>query len=53
VRSLAAIYRFLEPGDLLRKLPDHAVFRDFWAEARSDSFAPPDRVRRMRDSKAW
>src|SRR4249919_1006692 len=52
VRSLAAIYRFLQPGDLLRKLPDHAVFRDFWAEARSDSFAPPDRVRRMRDSKS-
>ncbi|WP_457095905.1 FMN-binding glutamate synthase family protein [Lysobacter sp. P5_B9] len=53
IRSLAEIYRFLQPGDLLGKLPEHAVFKTFWAEARSDSFAPPDRVRRMRDSKSW
>ena len=53
VRSLAALYQFLEPGELLQHVPDHAVFKAFWAEARSDSFAPPDRVRRMRDSKSW
>jgi glutamate synthase domain-containing protein 2 len=52
VRSLAALYQFLEPGELLRQVPDHAVFKAFWTEARSDSFAPPDRVRRMRDSKS-
>ncbi|QNP40926.1 FMN-binding glutamate synthase family protein [Lysobacter solisilvae (ex Woo and Kim 2020)] len=53
VRSLAALYRFLEPGELLLREPDHAVFRTFWAQARSDSFAAPERVRRMRDSKSW
>jgi glutamate synthase domain-containing protein 2 len=48
VRSLAAIYRFLTPGELLHKVPEHAVFRAFWADARSDSFAPPDKVRALR-----
>ena len=53
VRSLAALYRFLQPGDLLGDaMPEHAVFRSFWASARSDSFAPPDQVRRMRESKS-
>ena len=52
VRSLAALYHFLEPGELLWHVPEHAVFKTFWAEARSDSFAPPERVRRMRDSKS-
>jgi glutamate synthase domain-containing protein 2 len=52
VRSLAALYHFLEPGELLLRVPDHAVFKAFWAEARSDSFSPPERVRRMRDSKS-
>jgi glutamate synthase domain-containing protein 2 len=52
VRSLAALYHFLEPGELLQHVPEHAVFKAFWTEARSDSFAPPERVRRMRDSKS-
>jgi len=52
VRSLAALYHFLEPGELLWHVPEHAVFKTFWAEARSDSFAPPERVRRMRESKS-
>ncbi|KQY51324.1 FMN-binding glutamate synthase family protein [Lysobacter sp. Root494] len=52
VRSLAALYHFLEPGELLHHVPDHAVFKAFWTEARSDSFAAPERVRRMRDSKS-
>ncbi|GAB3385159.1 FMN-binding glutamate synthase family protein [Lysobacter fragariae] len=53
VRSLAALYRFLEPGELLSGVTDHAVFKSFWAEARSDSFTPPEKVRRVRDSKSW
>ena len=52
IRSLAALYRYLRPGDLLQGLPDHAVFRDFWAEARSDAFQPPGRVDALRRSKA-
>ncbi|HSM11948.1 MAG TPA: FMN-binding glutamate synthase family protein [Lysobacter sp.] len=52
IRSLAALYRFLRPGDLIGKVPDHAVFQAFWAQARSDSFVPPERVRAMRASKS-
>ena len=51
VRSLAALYRFLEPGELLDRIPEHAVFQDFWAAARSDSFVAPDRVLAMRAAK--
>ncbi|QSX78437.1 FMN-binding glutamate synthase family protein [Agrilutibacter solisilvae] len=39
VRSLAALYRFLEPGELLKGIPEHAVFKAFWRRARSDSFS--------------
>lgn len=52
IRSLAALYRFLEPGELLHGEPHHAVFRAFWPDARSDSFAPPERIRRRQDSKS-
>ncbi len=51
VRSLAALYRFLEPGELLDHIPEHAVFRAFWPAARADSFAPPERALEMRRSK--
>lgn len=52
IRSLAALHRFLKPGDLIGKVPEHAVFQAFWEEARSDSFAPPPRVKAMRASKS-
>ena len=52
VRSLAALYRFLEPGALLGGVPDHAVFKAFWAQSRSDSFAAPEKVQAMRASKS-
>jgi glutamate synthase domain-containing protein 2 len=51
VRSLAALYRFLEPGELIHGVPEHAVFRDFWADARSDAFAAPSKVSALCDSK--
>jgi glutamate synthase domain-containing protein 2 len=51
VRSLASLYRFLEPGELLNRIPEHAVFRDFWAIARSDTFIAPERVLAMRNAK--
>jgi len=51
IRSLAALYRYLRPGELLDRIPDHAVFHDFWAEARSDAFRPPVRVNALRRSK--
>ncbi len=52
VRSLGVLFNFLQPGALLDGIPDHAVFRNFWADARSDSFAPPERIRALRDSKS-
>ncbi|MGV8932103.1 MAG: FMN-binding glutamate synthase family protein [Luteimonas sp.] len=51
VRSLGALYRYLEPGELLRGIPEHAVFKEFWSAARSDSFVAPDRVLAMRQTK--
>ena len=52
IRSLAALYRFLEPGELLGgRVPEHAVFQAFWPLAASDSFAPPERVRALRARK--
>jgi len=53
VRSLASLYRYLEPGELLDRLPAHAVFRDYWLDARSDSFQPPSRISALRASKAY
>jgi glutamate synthase domain-containing protein 2 len=52
IRSLGSLYRYLAPGELLRQVPEHAVFHEFWADARSDSFQPPARIRSLRDSKA-
>jgi hypothetical protein len=52
VRSLAVLHRFMAPGELLSdELPDHPAFRMFWADARADSFAPPQRMQEMRASK--
>jgi len=53
VRSLAALYRFLQPGDLIGKVPEHAVFQSFWTQASSESFAAPAKVRTLRDSKVY
>jgi glutamate synthase domain-containing protein 2 len=51
VRSIAAIYNFIEPGALLQGVPPHAVFQSFWEDARSDSFAPPAKIAERRSSK--
>src|SRR3546814_13298006 len=44
VRSLAALYRFLDPGELLQRMPQLAVFCYFWSAPRRTSFVPPHRV---------
>ena len=51
IRSLSALYRFLRPGELLNGVPEHAVFREFWADADPASFAPPPRLAALRASK--
>jgi glutamate synthase domain-containing protein 2 len=51
VRSLASLYRFLEPGELLAGVPEHAVFQRFWTIARPDTFAAPEELSARRASK--
>jgi glutamate synthase domain-containing protein 2 len=52
VRSLATLYRFVRPGELLSgELPEHPAFRVFWPEARSDAFVPPPQIRALRGTK--
>ena len=53
VRSLAALYSFLRPGELMGgRIPEHAVFKDFWQASRSDAFMPPEHVMRLRSGKS-
>lgn len=47
IRALAGIYPWLQPGELLERVPRHAVFEQFWPAARSDSFRAPDDVAGM------
>ena len=53
IRSLRELYPTLSPGELLDSVPRHSVFRDYWQAARSDSFAAPDAVGSLRDSKSY
>lgn len=50
VRSFDELYRFLEPGALLDGSEQHGIYR-YWEEARADTFAPPESVLRLRESK--
>lgn len=51
-RSLDTLYDFLKPGELLEGgAARHAVFREYWAGAHPDSFAPPEELLRRRRSK--
>ncbi len=52
IRSLASLYRYLAPGELLTKVPEHRVFHDYWADARTDSFNPPARIAALRSTKS-
>ncbi len=51
VRSLATLYAFVRPGELLERTAEHAVFQRFWPEARADRFSPPPGVAELRWSK--
>ncbi|WP_300617559.1 FMN-binding glutamate synthase family protein [Dokdonella sp.] len=51
VRSLATLYPFLEPGELLVRVPEHAVFQRFWSAARPDTFAAPTELSARRATK--
>jgi glutamate synthase domain-containing protein 2 len=44
IQSLGVLYNFLRRGDLIGGIPEHAVFQNYWAVSRSDSFAAPPKV---------
>ncbi len=51
VRSLANLYRWVKPGELLEGIYPQPVFSSFWAEASPDSFMPPAELLRIRAYK--
>jgi len=51
VRSLAKLHHFVRPGELLTRVPEHAVFQVFWDQARADSFDPPPKASEMQAAK--
>ena len=44
VRSLATLYKFVKPGELIDGVSEHAVFQRFWKIARPDTFAPSEEM---------
>lgn len=49
IRAYNALFNYLKPGELLNGSPPrHAVFREYWTAARSDSFAPPEQLASLR-----
>jgi glutamate synthase domain-containing protein 2 len=51
VRSLAALHKFVQPGELLGEVPDHPAFKVFWNKSRTDSFEAPENILALRASK--
>jgi len=51
VRSLANLYRWVKPGDLLEGVYRQPVFRSFWAEASPERFTPPSSLLAVRGYK--
>jgi len=51
VHSLATLYKFLAPGELIDGVSEHAVFQRFWADARPDTFAAPAEMSARRTTK--
>jgi hypothetical protein len=51
VQPLSAIYPQIKPGQLIDGEPDQPNLREYWREARADSFAAPQRLRTARISK--
>jgi glutamate synthase domain-containing protein 2 len=51
VRSLATLYKFVKPGELIDGVSEHAVFQRFWKDARPDTFAPSPEMLAARASK--
>lgn len=53
IRSFDQLYQFLEPGELIDGKEYHGVYSQYWEAARSDSFAAPESVLKLRESKLY
>lgn len=51
VRSLASLYHFVQPGELVEGTPDHAVFKMFWHLATPEQFRAPPSMLSLRTTK--
>ena len=51
VRSLAALHHFVQPGELIGGIPEHPVFKVFWANASAHHFKAPENILSLRASK--
>ncbi|WP_111497783.1 MULTISPECIES: FMN-binding glutamate synthase family protein [Marinobacter] len=51
VRTYMELFRFLEPGELLKGSSEHTVFAKYWDASRADSFEPPEFIRKLRETK--
>ncbi|MHB0776958.1 FMN-binding glutamate synthase family protein [Halomonas sp. WWR20] len=51
IQSYAALFPFVEPGELLEGMPQHVVFRNYWADATPASFHPPAAIAALRQTK--
>jgi hypothetical protein len=51
VRSLAALYHWVKPNELIDGVSDHPVFKVFWEAASPDSFEAPKSVLDLRTTK--
>jgi glutamate synthase domain-containing protein 2 len=51
VRSIAALYHWVQPNELLGGVAEHAVFKVFWQAARADRFDAPPNMLTLRTTK--
>ena len=51
IKPLASLHPGLFSGELLQGTPNRSPFREFWPEARADSFGPPAELASLRLSK--
>ena len=51
VRSLAALYPWVKPGELLAGGSEHRVFQRFWAMSSADTFDVPEELMSLRQSR--
>ena len=51
VRSLAALYPWVKPGELLAGGSEHRVFQRFWAMSSAETFEVPEELMSLRQTR--